>query len=206
MILGLVGGAGSGKSEAALFFSERGARVLELDRVARERLDGDATLRAGLRAAFGDGIFRPDGTLDRAALRDRVFADPDELSKLNDLHYPGFRAAVDAAVAEHRAARGGLLVLDGAVLFDAGLASLCDRIALIRCREEIRVARIMRRTGLAEAPARAMAHAADRILPPPEAVDRVFDNDGSVEAFRARLGEWCGELAAPARDAAGAAR
>lgn len=198
MILGLVGGAGSGKSEAALFFSERGARVVDLDRIARDLLARDPAVAGRIRDVFGDAVFRPDGSLDRAALRDRVFSDPRELSRLNAIYYPHFRVAVDAAVAAHAAGEGKFLVIDGAVLFDAGLAGVCERVALIRSSERVRVERIRARSGIPEAAARAMARAADRILPAPGRVDRVFDNDGSVASFRGELAAWL-DSCAPAR-------
>lgn len=211
MILGLVGGAGSGKSEAALFFSERGARVLELDRLARDLLARDPAVASSIRGLFGDALFRPDGTLERAALRDLVFSDPAQLARLNAIYYPHFRAAAEAAVAAHAAGDGTLLVIDGAVLFDAGLAAACDRTALIRSSERVRIDRIRARSGIPEEAARAMARAADRILPAPDRVDRVFDNDGSVASFRAELAAWLDEWrahppAAPSPDLAEARR
>ncbi len=197
-VLGLVGGAGSGKSEAARFLAEHGARVIELDRVAREGLATDPGVRAALAREFGSGIFRADGTLDRGRLRDLVFSDPAALGRLNAIHYPRFRALVAAETGRHRREGTGLLVIDGAVILDAGLAPLCDALLLVRAAEATRVRRIMERAGLDEASALRMARAADPILPRPEAVDAVIDNDGDVESFRAALAAWWGGRAAEA--------
>lgn len=197
-VLGLVGGAGSGKSEAARFLAERGARVIELDRVAREGLDSDPGLRAALARAFGPRMFRSDGALDRTRLRDLVFSDPGALGRLNAIHYPRFRALVAAETERHRREGSGLLVIDGAVILDAGIAPLCDALLLVRAEESTRVRRIMERAGLDEPSALRMARAADPILPRPEAVDAVIDNDGDVESFRAALAAWWGGRATEA--------
>src|SRR3954447_22778116 len=86
--IGLTGGIGSGKSTVAALLAERGAVVVDADRIAREVVESGTAGLAAVVAAFGDGVLTADGALDRPALAAIVFADPDARARLDGIVHP----------------------------------------------------------------------------------------------------------------------
>ena len=111
--VGLTGGIGSGKSEAARRLAEHGAIVIDADVAAREVVAPGSPGLAQIAAAFGEGVLRPDGSLNRERLGEIVFGDPGLRAKLNEIVHPLVRewmqaaeqAAVRAAAGSGRRAR-----------------------------------------------------------------------------------------------------
>src|SRR4051812_13822233 len=100
VMVGLTGGIGSGKSTVAEFLADRGARVIDADRVAHE-VYAPATLGfERIVERFGDGVVADDGSIDRARLGALVFRDPAALADLNAIVHPLVRAEVAARIAE----------------------------------------------------------------------------------------------------------
>ena len=134
-VVGLVGGVGSGKSAVA----QRAAElfhfaVIDGDAAGHRALESPA-VREQLRARFGDLIFKSGGSVDRSALAARVFGtSTDQLAAKFDLEaisHPVIRAAVNRQIDEARQARTRAVLLDAAVLLEAGWEDCCDLIALI---------------------------------------------------------------------------
>ncbi len=145
--IGLTGGIGSGKSTVADLFAGLGAGVIDTDRLARELTEpGTATL-ARIGAAI-DGVLNPDGSLDRAALRGRVFADPAVKARLESILHPPIRTLMLERAASLQAPYAVLVV---PLLFETGQESLMDRVLVVDCAESVQVERVMRRNGLPEA-------------------------------------------------------
>ncbi len=90
-ILGLTGGIASGKSLVAAFFAELGIPVLDTDRISRELVEPGGECRPAIETRFGSEVFRPDGALDRKALRRRILADPSERAALEAILHPAIR-------------------------------------------------------------------------------------------------------------------
>src|SRR3954469_21299197 len=86
--IGLTGGIGSGKSTVAALLAERGAVVVDADRIAREVVERGTPGLAAVAAGFGAGVLAADGTLDRPALAAVVFADPDARARLDGIVHP----------------------------------------------------------------------------------------------------------------------
>jgi dephospho-CoA kinase len=142
-VLGLAGPAGAGKSLIAAALAADGARVLDADRIAREITERDPDVRAGLAAEYGAGVYRADGTLDRAAVAARVFSDPEALARLNRLVHPRLVARLREGIAD--AARDGFagtLVVDAALLFDWGFERDCDAVLAVVAPEALQVERL----------------------------------------------------------------
>jgi dephospho-CoA kinase len=143
--VGLTGGIGSGKSEVGKVFEALGALLIDADVLAREAV---APNSEGLRriAARWPEVLARDGTLDRAALADVIFADPSARDEVNAIVHPIVRAR--AAELEAAARPDQVVVHDVPLLFEAGFYQQCDANVLVVADAERRIARVMGRSGL----------------------------------------------------------
>lgn len=157
--VGITGGIGSGKSTVCRLFAARGIAVYDSDSEAKRLMNGSGELRARIEARFGTDAYRDDGTLDRARLAAIVFSDPQALSDLDALVHPAVRADF-AAWAERQ--QSEYVILESAILFEAGFASEVDRTVAVLAPLELRVERTCRRDGCdAEAVRRRIAAQTD---------------------------------------------
>lgn len=144
-IIGIIGGIGSGKTYVARVFGELGCRVISSDeQVSRAYQRPD--VREQLRQWWGEAVFRPDGSVDRAAIADRVFADPAERVRLEGLIHPLVRQMRDeemAAAAQD--AQVLAYVWDTPLIVEAGLAGQCDAIVFVDAALEVRLQRVAER-------------------------------------------------------------
>ncbi|MDP1927523.1 MAG: dephospho-CoA kinase [Thiobacillus sp.] len=145
-VVALTGGIGSGKSTVADAFAALGVPVIDTDAIARElTAPGEAALDA-IRAAFGETVMHADGTLDRAALRRRVFADAAARHQLEAILHPAIRLRVKQALAQLNAPYA-LLVIP--LLVETGAYhDMLKRILVVDCPEALQLARVMSRSGL----------------------------------------------------------
>ncbi|MBI4878495.1 MAG: dephospho-CoA kinase [Planctomycetes bacterium] len=146
IVLGLLGGIGSGKSTVARFFQEFGAVVLDADAMARAELDREPAKGAILKE-FGTSLLDEEGSIDRERLGDIVFRDPERLRRLNGMVHPLVRREVRRRLEELRAAPGAtsgavLVLLDVPLLLESELNALCDRRLFVEAPLELRVERV----------------------------------------------------------------
>ena len=202
LVVGLTGGIGSGKSAVAAAFRALGVEVVDADEVAHELSAPGHEGHRAVVAAFGDSVLAADGTLDRAKLRERAFADPSFRVRLEAALHPPIREEIRRRVAAWRGDYGLLVV---PLLFErGGTAERADRVLVVDCPEDEQVRRVGRRSGLAPAEVRAIMATqlgrADRLA----RADDVIDNSGPPEALAgavARLDASYRALAAARRDA-----
>ncbi len=204
LIVGLTGGIGSGKSAVAAAFAARGVDITDTDRIAHAVAAPGQPGHAGIVAAFGPACLAADGTLDRARLRERVFADATARATLESILHPLIRAAAMAEVARWRGPYGLLVV---PLLFErGGLTGIVQRTLVVDCPEDEQVRRVMARSGLAADAVRAiMATQLARGARLARA-DDVIDNAGPPERIAPqveRLDAQYRALAAEAIPAAG---
>jgi len=184
-IVGLTGGIGSGKSAAATLFEEFGAAVVDTDAIAHELTAPGGTAIAPIRAAFGDEVVAPDGALDRAAMRRKVFTDAQAKGRLEAILHPMIRAEADRRSA---AARAPYVVLVVPLLVESGgYRSRVQRIAVVDCPEAVQVARVMSRSGLSAGEARAIMAAQVGREARLAVADDVIDNGGELAALRPQI-------------------
>jgi dephospho-CoA kinase len=189
IVIGLTGPIGCGKSTVAGWLAELGAVVVDADRVAREATPPGSPELAAIAEAFGAGVVREDGMLDRAALGRIVFADPGALRRLEAIVHPAVRPRILAEIEAARASGAVAVVVEAIKLVEGGLASLCDEVWLVTCSRDAQLARVRARAqARGEAPEAAeqriaaQAGIADRLRP---AATRILDASGSVDATRA---------------------
>jgi dephospho-CoA kinase len=182
--IGLTGGIASGKSTVAGLFAGRGVPVLDTDRIARDVVEPGEPALAAVVAEFGSGILGPDGRLDRAALRARIFSDPEARRTLEAILHPAIRAEL----ARQSASAGGpYQVLVIPLLVEGGRIDAVDRILVVDCPVEIQLERVKTRDGeAAESAARILAAQASREARL-AAADDVIVNAGSPDELAARV-------------------
>jgi dephospho-CoA kinase len=180
--VGLTGGIASGKSRAADAFERAGAVVIDTDRLAREVVAPDSPGLAHVAERFGPGVLTADGRLDRAAMRRRVFADPDARRALEAITHPLIRAAL---VAESDRRGGPYQVLVIPLLVEGRLDESCDRVLVIDAAEDTQLARLMRRDGSDAATARGILAAQSGRAERLARADDVIVNERSVEELEA---------------------
>jgi dephospho-CoA kinase len=185
--LGLTGNIASGKSSVARHLASLGARVLDADQLAREAVAPGTPALAAIGARFGAGVLAPDGSLDRGALRRRVFGDPEALTALNAIVHPEV-GRLRAERADQAATDGVAVLVDEIpLLFEAGLADQFDAIVFVDAPETVRLARLMRDRGLPESDARAMMTSQADVAPKRARATWVVENDGTREALGAQV-------------------
>lgn len=190
-VIALTGGIGSGKTSVANLFAELGATVIDTDEIAHAlTAAGEAGTRA-IAAEFGPDYLDADGALDRKRMRELVFSDAGAKKRLEALLHPMIRATVASRIAECSARPAGevpYIVLVVPLLVETGAyREFSRRVLVVDCDEELQIARVVRRSGLAPDAVRAiMANQASRQERLRQA-DDVVRNDGDFEALRAAV-------------------
>ncbi|PAZ15420.1 dephospho-CoA kinase [Streptomyces sp. SA15] len=189
--VGLTGGIGAGKSEVSRLLVECGAVLIDADRIAREVVAPGTPGLAAVVEAFGEEILAADGSLDRPKLGSIVFADPEQLARLNAIVHPlvGARSReLEAAAAED-----AVVVHDVPLLAENGLAPLYDVVVVVDVSPETQLNRLVRLRGMAEADARARMAAQATREKRLEIADVVIDNDVPLEELQRRVRDvWAG--------------
>lgn len=179
--VGLTGGIASGKTTVANLFAALGVPIVDTDLLAREVLEPGTPLLAEVCAHFGASVKQPDGSLDRRALRARVFADPAERRWLEERTHPAIRARTDAL---SDASRGPYVMVAIPLLVETGGADRFDRVLVVDVDPAVQLARLQARDGTPRAEAeRILAAQATRAARLAVAND-VIRNDGDLAALR----------------------
>ena len=145
-VVGLTGGIGSGKSTVADLFVEQGATLVDTDAIAHELTGVGGAAMPALVAEFGAAVAAVDGAMDRAAMRQLVFADPSARVRLEGILHPLIR---QLSAERCRAAGSPYVILAVPLLVESGTyRERCDRIVVVDCPESLQIARVMARNGM----------------------------------------------------------
>ena len=187
MIVGITGGAGSGKSTVAGFFAEAGWSVVDVDRMAQTLILENRAIRNRLKAAFGAEYVQNE-KLNRRELGRLVFSKPDLLKQLNAIVWPEMIAQLKTQLNNLRKKKRDAAV-DMAVLFESGCQHLFDCILLITASRETRKNRLkMRSWTTEEIEQRMAAQWADQVKM--RQANWVIRNEGSLEELRGQIGTF----------------
>lgn len=190
--IGLTGGIGSGKSMVSALLADRGAIVVDADRLAREVVAPGTAGFDAVVAAFGPSVVGDDGALDRAALGQVVFADPDKRHELEAIIHPQVRA--EAARIEAAAPPGAVVIHDIPLLVETGQPHQFDAVIVVDAPEDTQIDRLTTYRGMtrteATARIRAQADPTTRL----GAATHVVRNDATVADLRARVDQVWDEL------------
>lgn len=179
--VGLTGGIGSGKSTVAALFAARGAGVIDTDLIAHALTAPGGTAMTAIAAAFGPEFVTTDGALNRAAMRECVFADPLAKTRLEAILHPMIGVETRRAAA---AAGGDYLMFVVPLLVESGNWRVrVERILVIDCPESLQVERVMQRNGMREEQVRAIMAAQVSRATRLAAADDVIVNDADSAAL-----------------------
>lgn len=193
--IGLTGGLACGKSTIAAWMAEAGAHIIDADLLAREIVRPGTPALEAIVAHFGPQILNPQGVLDRAALRRRVFADAQARAWLEALLHPAIRAAMIAASARIAAAHpDALIVWVVPLLVEGGYGALVDQVVVVDCPPEQQIARVKARSDWSDAQIRAVLAAQCDRATRLAAADVVIDNSGAPAAAHGQLREFLATL------------
>lgn len=180
LVVGLTGGIGSGKSEAAALFAARGAPVIDTDAIAHALVAPGQPALQTIAKAFGTEALQPDSSLDRAWMRQRIFTDPTARQTLENILHPLIREEVRQSLARNADAAYQIVMVP--LLFETGAyAQLIHRSLLIDCDEALQISRAMARSRLSEAEVRAIMATQWSRTQRLAAADDVIRNDGSLQ-------------------------
>lgn len=196
--VGLTGGIGSGKSTVARMLGERGALVVDADRIAREVVEPGTPGLARVVERFGQGVLAPDGSLDRAALAAVVFGDTSARDDLEAILLP--EVARTSAQRIEGAGPGRVGVYDVPLLAEGGMADIFDVVIVVETPLATRLDRLAQR-GLAPEAARSRIATQSTDAERRALADVVVLNDGSLAALAAHVERLWGTLAAEAERA-----
>ncbi len=183
--VGLTGGIGSGKSSAARCFGDLGVPVLDADATARQLTGPDQPAVKTISARLGVDVSQPDGAMDRAQVRDLVFADPAKREILEQVLHPLIQSTMAAQIS---AMTSPYCVLEIPLLIEGGGEHpLVDRIAVVDAPRAVRVQRVIARSGLSEQEIVAIMQTQATDAQRQQAADDIIDNSGTVEQLRSRV-------------------
>lgn len=193
LLVGLTGGIASGKSTVADMFAELGVAVVDTDVIAREVVEPGEPALDEIRDTFGSDVFATDGTLDRRALRRRVFASDEDRRRLESILHPRIR---ESAMARAQEATGPYRIVVVPLLAESPIRHAMGRVLVVDVPETLQLERLLARDAEDEDQARRMiatqASRKERLA----IADDVIDNAGDLAATRRQVAELHGRYVA----------
>lgn len=181
LVVGLLGGIGSGKSQVAAAFARHGARVIAGDQLGQAALR-DPDIRSRIVSRWGLDIVDEHGEIDRRRLAAIVFADPAQRKALEAIAHPWIHRRIRAEVEEARKDPVvPLIVLDAAIMLEAGWNEVCDRLIYIDAPRAVRLERVVRQRGWNEKEVDARERAQLPLTEKAIRADHKLDNSASLE-------------------------
>ena len=182
LLVGLTGGIATGKSTVAEVFRRLGSVIIDADALAREVVVPGAPAYDDIVAAFGGGILRPDGTLDRQKLGAIVFAVPDAKKRLETITHPRIRERFAEALAELEARDfAGIVIFDAPVMIESGNYTAMDRLVVVVTDAATQARRLTARDALGAAEAEQRIGSQMPVAEKAKLADYVIDNSGDRE-------------------------
>ncbi len=187
-VICLTGGIASGKSRASKFLEEKGATVIDADILGHRVYDTGTQGFLKVVEAFGDDIIDDQNHIDRKLLGAKVFGDPDGLKRLTDIVWPEIRRLAELEIDSLKILEpDGVVVLEAAVLFEAGWEDIGDEVWVAVVDRELAIERAMARDGLqreaVESRIEAQLSNEERIA----RADVVIENNGTLDEMLEKL-------------------
>lgn len=191
IVVGLTGGIASGKSTAARDLAGRGAVVIDADKLGHRAYERDGPAFAKVVDAFGEEVVGENGEIDRKVLGGKVFGSPDQLKRLTDIVWPEILRLAKQQIAAAKEAGEAVVVLEAAVLIEAGWQREVDEVWAVTVEPEVAVARATARDGVDAAAVQARIDAQITNQERTACADVVIGNSAGEAELTARLDrEW----------------
>lgn len=188
LLVGLTGGIGTGKSTVSAMFQALGCVLIDADVLAREVVEPGQSALAEIVTEFGRGVLRADGSLDRKALGEIVFADALERQRLEAITHPPIRERLARRLAELAEQRfRGLVVFDAAVMIESGNHRNMDRLVVVVADEATQLARLQARDGTGRDEALRRIRSQMPLSEKAKLADYVIDNSGDRAATETQV-------------------
>ena len=191
ILVGLTGGIGAGKSTVSAMLAERGAAIVDADRIARDLQSPGSPVLTAMAERFGDQIIQPDGSLDRPAVAAIVFNDEAALKDLNGIVHPAMQDEIQRQIDVHRGT-DRVVVLDFPLLAENPRRGLGATI-VVDIDVEVAVQRLVEQRGMDEADARARINSqidrAERLKSATHVIDNSGDRDQLIDQVDALWAE-----------------
>ncbi len=188
MIICLTGGLASGKSTAAKYLASKGAHVIDADVLGHRAYAPGAKAHTAVIAEFGEGVVGNGGEIDRRALGGLVFGNPDQLKKLTNIVWPEIRRMAEEEIDEVKLQKPGqIIVLEAAVLFEAGWQDIGDEIWVVNITREKAIERSIKRDGASRESVEQRLDAQLSNSERAELADRVINNDTDENSLLQQL-------------------
>lgn len=195
IIVGLTGNIATGKSTVLAYMRQKGAHIIDADRLAHVALAPDGPAYAAVVAAFGAGILGVDGQIDRRALGRIVFGDAGALQRLEAIVHPAVFALAQAELAAPAATAAPMVILEAIKLLESGrLLTLCNEVWVVTAAPDVQLARLLTLRGMSEEEARQRMAAQSPQAEKVQRATRVIDNNGTAGALHAQLDAIWAEL------------
>lgn len=186
-IIGLMGNSGSGKSTVAEYLREKGAEIVDADEISHQLCELGQPGLVAIKKAFEPYYFNDDGSLNRKRLGRLVFADPNQLEKLESILHPLIKKRLEQEI---KKAKSDIVIVDCALLTKVGLHNDVDEVWLVMSDVDHKISRIMQRDGIS------VEDAVNRLKSQEEEVsltryaDRVIHNNGTQEEVYRQVEEY----------------
>jgi dephospho-CoA kinase len=187
IVIGLTGGIGTGKSEAAKTLGQLGATVIDADAVGHEVYASGTPGHRALAGAFGPGVVGSDGEIDRAALGELVFADAGAMDRLNALVHPLIREAVAERLRRLETAGTAAAVVEAAILLEAGWDDMVNEVWVVEAPADKVMGRLRPQFGGDEKAIAARVKSQVSQGERRKSADVVIKNDGTLKQLRDRI-------------------
>ena len=182
-VIGLTGGIACGKTTVLDHLRRLGAPAVDADSISRALTAPGGEALPAIREAFGEGVFLPDGTLDRRALGELVFSDEGKREKLNALLHPMILTQMERELDAIRLQGAPAAMLDVPLLYEAGMEPLADEVWVVSAPKNVQVGRLMRRDGFTKEEALRRIASQMPLEEKRRRADRVIETDKPLEAL-----------------------
>lgn len=180
-VIGLTGNIACGKSAVSDILRKLGAIIIDADKIARKLVAKDTPAWHKIRDCFGDGFFTPNGEIDRKKLGEAVFGDRTLKDKLDAIMFSAIRNEIEIEIAAYgKESEKVVMVIDAALLLEAGWDDLADEIWLVKIDPDIQLTRLMERDKLTCAQAQKRINSQMSQDLKLTAADRIIDNSSSL--------------------------
>ena len=187
IVIGLTGGILTGKSTISEMLAEKGAVIIDADKIGHKAYQPQTTVWRAVVDAFGDGILKEGGEIDRKKLAEIVFSDPKALARLNGIMHPQMHSMIREEIERLKGEGVDLVVLEAAVLIEANWTDLADEVWVTAAPEETAVERLKNTSGLTEEQARARIRSQLSAEERAEHADVIIDTNCELSEVRAKV-------------------